>query len=163
MMKRMMTTLAMVVLVFSLLPVACAQDNQDTNVGAQLPPKLRGLLIQEMQAILKASEQIQAALVQGQHEIVAKQAQAIHDSFIMDQQMTPADEQALHDAVPEAFLQRDAAFHALSAKLAEAGRDRNTKRELQYFSDMVEACADCHSQYATARFPGLRKASGTLP
>lgn len=126
------------------------------NVGAQLPPKVRGLLIQEMQAILGATQAIQAAIVQGDHETVASKAQAIHDSFIMDQQMTAADKQALLAAVPDAFLERDKAFHELSAQLAQAGRDRDTTRELQQFSEIVDGCVGCHTRYATARFPGLQ-------
>lgn len=137
--------------------VASAEKLQiNINVGAQLPPKVRGLLIQEMQAILGATQAIQAAVVQGDHETVASKAQAIHDSFIMDQQMTAADEQALLAAVPGAFLERDKAFHELSAQLAQAGRDRDTTRELRQFSQMVDGCVGCHTRYATARFPGLQ-------
>ncbi|MDI1253302.1 cytochrome c [Thermomonas sp.] len=140
------------------MPAATASAEKqpvNINVGAQLPPKVRGLLIQEMQAILGATQAIQAAIVQGDHETVASKAQAIHDSFIMDQQMTAADKQALLAAVPDAFLERDKAFHEISAQLAQAGRDRDTKHELRQFSEMVDGCVACHTQYATARFPGL--------
>ena len=125
------------------------------NVGAELPPKLRTLLIQEMQAIDEASQQIHAAIVQGHHETVALKAQAIHDSFIMAQQMTPADEAALLAAVPKAFLASDEELHELSARLAEAGRTRDTARQMQLFSEMTKGCVGCHTAYATARFPGF--------
>lgn len=154
-MKMMAMTLASTVLAIGVFTTAIAEQPADTNVGSQLPPKIRGLLIQEMQGILEASQQIQAALVQGHHETVARKAQAIHDSFIMDQQMTAEDKQTLRDTVPKAFLQRDEALHELSASLAEAARSQDTKRELQQFSEMTQACVDCHSKYATGRFPGL--------
>lgn len=149
-----------ITLVFSTFAIgaiatAGAEQSVETNVGDKLPPEVRSLLIQEMQAILQASQQIQAAIVQGDHETVAEQAQAIHDSFIMEQQMTAADEQALLEAVPEAFLKRDKALHELSAELSEAGHDQDTARQLQQFSKMTQSCVDCHSQYATSRFPGL--------
>lgn len=157
-MNKMQTIAMMIVsavLAMGVFTTASAEQSGNINVGAQLPPKVRGLLIQEMQAILEASQQIQAAIVQGHHETVARRAQAIHDSFIMDQQMTAADEQSLLAAVPAAFLERDKALHELSAQLAEAGRDRDTTRQLQQFSEMIQGCVGCHSRYATARFPGL--------
>lgn len=132
-----------------------AEQSVGSNVGEQLPPKVRDLLIQEMQAILEASQQIQAAIVQGDHETVAGEGQAIHDSFIMEQQMTAEDEEAFLAIVPEAFLERDEALHELSAELAEAGRDRDTTRQLQHFFKLTQNCVDCHSLYATSRFPGL--------
>lgn len=144
------------------MPAAAASTEKrqvNINVGAQLPPKVRGLLIQEMQAILGATQAIQAAIVQGDHETVASKAQAIHDSFIMDQQMTAVDKQALLAAVPDAFLERDKAFHELSAQLAQAGHDRDTTRELRQFSEMIDGCVGCHTRYATARFPGLQTPS----
>ena len=154
-MQTIARMLVATVLAMGVFATASADQSGNTNVGAQLPPKVRGLLIQEMQAILEASKQIQAAIVQGHHETVARKAQAIHDSFIMDQQMTAADKQALLATVPDAFLERDAALHELSARLAEAGRDRDTARQLQQFSDMTQGCVGCHSRYATARFPDL--------
>ena len=151
------TAIALMSTMLAIVAVAIAGTKQTTgsNVGAQLPPKLRALLIQEMRAIDAASRQIHAAIVQGDHQTVARQAQAIHDSFIMEQQMTPDDEAALLAAVPKAFLASDEALHELSAKLAEAGRARDTTRQMQIFSEMTKGCVDCHSAYAPARFPGL--------
>ena len=126
-------------------------------VGPKLPDRVRGLLRQEMIAILNASQSILDALVRGQHERVAQEAQAIHDSFILKQEMTKADRKALMDAVPKAFVQRDRAFHALTGKLARAARERNAERERELFGRMIDACAECHARYAGDRFPGLRQ------
>lgn len=135
--------------------VAIAGQPATTNIGEELPPKLRGLLIQEMQEIQEVSQQIQAALVQGHHEIVAERAQAIHDSFIMEQQMTAEDEQILHDTLPEAFVERDQALHELSAGLAEAARNEDMEEQMRLFSELINGCVDCHVKYAAGRFPGL--------
>ncbi|MDZ7825810.1 MAG: cytochrome c [Gammaproteobacteria bacterium] len=86
----------------------------------------------------------------------ANRAQAIHDSFILKQEMTPEDRKALVAAVPEAFVQRDRAFHQLSAELAEAARAADPARERALFGEMVDACAGCHARYAGGRFPGLK-------
>lgn len=155
-MKTIALTIVSAVLATGIFAVASADQSDGINIGSQLPPKVRGLLIQEMQAILDASQDIQAAIVQGHHETVATEAQAIHDSFIMNQQMTDADRQALATTVPDGFLERDKALHELSAGLAEAGRNRDTERQLNHFSKMMQGCVGCHSQYASARFPDLK-------
>jgi hypothetical protein len=148
-------------LFFSMIFVLAACTNvmaDESAVGSTLPPNVRVLLIQEMIAVLDASKTILDALVRGQDEVVAKNAQAIHDSFIMAQKMTEADKQALLKAVPEAFLKRDEAFHELSARLAEAARkgDKGLQRKLYY--EAIDSCVACHANHATDRFPELRQA-----
>jgi hypothetical protein len=130
-------------------------EASDRAVGSRLPPKLRGLLIQEMRALLDASKQILDALVRGQDDLVARNAQGIHDSFILEQGMSDADRQAFHDSVPHAFIERDEAFHGLSERLAEAARAGDGPRQRQLFTEMLGACVACHAAHATDRFPGL--------
>lgn len=144
-----------------LVAAAMAGENPSgkDNVGSNLPPRVRGLLIQEMNAILGATRNILDGLVRGQHAVVASNAQAIHDSFILEQQMTEKDRQALMRAVPERFIERDRAFHQLSASLAEAARNGNSARQRALFADMVEACAACHTHHARQRFPGFAEGS----
>lgn len=132
-----------------------AEGSSGSAVGSNLPPKVRGLLIQEMTAVLDASQTILGALARGQDQVVAENAQAIHDSFIMQQEMTDADKKALVDSVPAAFLEKDKAFHELSARLAEAAREENKALQKQLFAEMIDACTACHSKYARDRFPGF--------
>jgi len=124
-------------------------------VGPKLPAKVRGLLLQEMNAVLEATHDILDALVRGQDDVVAEKAQAIHDSFILKQEMTAADRRALKKAVPAAFVKRDKAFHELTAELAGAARDGDRARQRRLFGEMTEACTACHARYAPNRFPGL--------
>ena len=84
-----------------------------------------------------------------------RKAQAIHDSFILKQEMTESDRKALMKAVPEEFVQRDRAFHELTGELAAAGREGDGARQRQLFGEMIEACTACHARYAHDRFPGL--------
>lgn len=130
-----------------------AAPSAGANVGSELPPKLRGLLIQEMNAILDASKVILDALIRGQDEVVAEKAQAIHDSFIMKQAMTADDRKALLAAVPKDFLKRDQAFHTLSSKLADAARKGDKEAQLQLYGDLIDACMECHARHAQDRFP----------
>lgn len=122
-------------------------------VSPRLTPKLQNLLRQEMLAIDLASQQILAALVRGDDARVATLARQIHDSFIMSQSMTEADEAALLAAVPEDFVQRDAGFHELAAALAEAASAGDKAAQRVQFNRMIEACSACHARYATDRFP----------
>ena len=124
-------------------------------VAPKLTPKLQRLFAEEMVAILQASQQIIAALVAGDQATVAKNAQAIHDSFILDKNLTAQDRKALETAVPPAFLELDGAFHQLAAKLAEAARHKDTDLQNYYFGRMLETCGTCHRQYATDKFPAL--------
>lgn len=149
--------LTLLILPTAYLTAQAPAPASDANVGAGLPPKLRGLLIQEMNAILDASKLILDAIVRGQDEMVADKAQAIHDSFIMKQAMTADDRKALMAAVSKDFLKRDQAFHALSARLAVAARKGDKPEQLRLYQDLVRACVDCHAQHAQDRFPGLHQ------
>jgi cytochrome c556 len=126
-------------------------------VGPKLPDRVRGLLVQEMNAIQGASEEILDALVRGRDEVVAEKAQAIHDSFILKQEMTESDREAPMEAVPKEFVERDRAFHELTGELAAAGREGDGARQRQLFGEMIEACTACHTRYAHDRFPGFER------
>ncbi|MBK0328838.1 cytochrome c [Rhodobacteraceae bacterium F11138] len=129
---------------------------QDTGpVSPDLTPKLRDLLRQEMLSIEQASKDILSALIAGDDAHVAGLAQQIHDSFILQQSMTPEDKQDLMAAVPKEFVEQDQAFHELSADLAQAGRDGDRDAQHAEFGRMIEACTACHASYATDRFPML--------
>lgn len=124
-------------------------------VAPKLTPKLQKLIAQEMVAILQASQQIVAAQVAGDHALVAKSAQSMHDSFILDRNLTAQDRHALETTLPPAFLELDGAFHRMAAKLAEAARHKDAELQNYYFGRMLEACGTCHRQYATDQFPAL--------
>lgn len=156
-----MRNAGIIVLFTSLMLVSSAAlpaDESAEPIGPKLPDRVRGLLIQEMNAILEASKMILDGIVRGQHEQVADRARAIHDSFILEQEMTEADRRALMEAVPEAFVARDRAFHELTAELAEAARARDSDRQRVLFGEMLEACTACHARHAGNRFPGLEPA-----
>jgi hypothetical protein len=159
----MSRALVLAVVAASVLAAATLVSAQDGTsreataqpVGPELPPRVRGLLREEMNAIEGATQEILDALIRGENELVARKAQAIHDSFILAQEMTPADRKALNQAVPKAFIERDRAFHELTGRLAEAGRAGDVERQRALFADMVAACAACHGRYATDRFPAF--------
>ena len=125
-------------------------------VTPDLTPKLDRLLRREMQAIDEAMRAIFSAIARGDHATVADKADGIRASFILKQNLTPADRQDLKAAVPQAFVQLDRAFHQDAAALAEAAGERDVERELELFQQMSRRCVACHSRFVSDRFPGLR-------
>lgn len=139
-----------------IIPLSAGADNEgDQDVTAALTPKLRGLLQQEMRHITDAMQSIYEGIVTGDHARVQDKAQAIHDSFILKQELTPADRKDLAGAVPKDFIKRDKRFHATAAELAAAARQKDTAAELARFESMTRQCADCHGRYVSQRFPGV--------
>ncbi len=141
-----------VLLALAILP---AESAEPQPVGPKLTPKLKKLLAEEMRAVNHASQQIVAALAAGDHAAVAKAAQQIHDSFILEKKLTDKDKHDLETAVPPAFLDLDGAFHLMAARLAESARYKDGDLETHYFGRMLEMCQTCHSRFASDRFPGF--------
>jgi hypothetical protein len=125
-------------------------------VTPKLTEKLDRLLREEMRSIQSAMGQIHSAIVMGLHDNVADNAQQIHDSFILQQELTEQDRKDLMSAVPQGFIDLDKEFHQLSASLAEAGRNKNTKKQLKLFTAMTDNCVQCHGKYVSDRFPGVQ-------
>lgn len=144
------------VLLISSMSHAESEKDEANAVGSQLPNHIRSLLIEEMQAITTSMDMIFRAIIAGEHDQVASQAQAIHDSFIMAQKMTEDDRKTLEETLPEAFINRDQAFHHLSAELAEAARNEDLAKQVKLFQDMQQACLACHQDHALDRFPNLK-------
>lgn len=124
-------------------------------VTLQLAPKLQALLTEEMIAISAASTKILNALVAGDHGTVAKQAQAIHDSFILEKKLTKQDREAFEKALSPDFVKMDTQFHAKAERLADVARRRDIALEHYYFSRLIDTCQACHRRFATKKFPGL--------
>lgn len=149
---KYMTTVA----IFAVMPnIVIAEEAPSSAVGAALPENVRVLLIQEMMALRNATQNLMDGLVQGRDEVVAENAQAMHDSFIMAKKMTAADKEALVKAVPAAFLEKDKAFHKLSAQLAKAAESGDRPKQNELFAELINACAQCHAAHASDRFPGF--------
>lgn len=139
---------------FALISVS-ATAGHDGPVGPRLTPKLKSLIIQEMQLVLRASSEIHSAIVVGDHDTVADQATKIHESFIMKQSLTEQDKAALMKAVPPAFVALDAKLHEYAARLAHAAEQKDVELETIFFAKMTDTCVSCHSAYASDRFPLL--------
>lgn len=120
-----------------------------------LPPETARLLRQEMLQLDTGMHTLHSALVRGDGDTAAETAQKIHDSFILKQELSKEELKALVAAVPEDFVERDRAFHKLSAELAEAARAGNFDDAAGLYGRMTDACVGCHTAHAPERFPAL--------
>jgi len=142
------------------IPLTVQAAGKKTSPLLASKPELRSLLQQEMQALQQALATISQALPEGDWPRVASTAKQMHDSFIFQQQLTTEDRETLHSILPEEFIRQDRAFHQLASKLHRAATRHDTELSLFYYSNVVESCVACHSQFATHRFPSL---SGSTP
>jgi hypothetical protein len=120
-------------------------------------PHLQNLLRQEMQAVLPAMNKIVTALPTGEWHTVATTAEAIHNSFIMQQKLTAKDRELLHRHLPAEFVHLDQAFHQQASKLQRAAEQRDAELSVFYVQKMLGSCMECHQRFAMPRFPELQQ------
>ena len=130
---------------------------KDEGAEIHLSAGLHRLLNEEMAAIENGMQELIPAISAGELETVASIAQSISDSFIMKQKLTAAQKEELHRVLPPLFIEMDQDFHASAAMMAHAAGMKNSDVVNFYFSELTNACVDCHKRYATKRFPGLMK------
>lgn len=135
--------------------VAFGAEPQSQPATASLSAETRAVLIEEMQAISQAMGRIHTAVVTGDHPTVAEEARNIHDSFVLQQELSDAQREEIGTELPPTFIAADRAFHVLAERLARAGENGNPALERLWFQEMTRACQACHTDYAGARFPGL--------
>jgi hypothetical protein len=118
-------------------------------------PHLKNLLREEMRAVQPAMNRIVNALPQGDWQTVAHTAEAIHNSFIMQQKLTAKDRATLHSLLPEEFIRLDQEFHRQAGKLQLAAEQHDAELSHFYTSKMLGMCMECHRRFAPHRFPQL--------
>lgn len=133
-----------------------ARSAEPASAGTPLslsPPVLE-LFRAEMRELLAGSQSIAAALPVGEWERIVETSHAMKASYILDKKLSPAKRKEL-SALPEQFLELDAAFHARTGKLAEAAAARDAEAITFHYGRLLEACVGCHVVYAPERFPAL--------
>lgn len=137
-----------------------AQTPDATLATEALSPPTRALLIKEMQALATAMGRIHRAMVMGEHQTVVTEAKAIHDSFVLAQELSESQRREIKTTLPPAFVSADQDFHELSARLMDAAAQEDARLERLWFDEMTRACLACHQTYAGKRFPGLARGDG---
>ena len=126
------------------------------NIGVKnLSPELRELLKKEMLALEKGMLEIFPAYISGDFKKIETIAHQMKNSFIMKQNITQEQKHELHSKLPQSFVSLDQQFHYMSGMLEHVAERQKIELVGFYFSELSDACASCHSQYATEKFPAF--------
>lgn len=120
-----------------------------------LSPKLRSLLTEEMQALEKGMMSIIPAYAAGNWSEIAAIADKMKNSYILQKSLSNKQIKELHSTLPGSFLKLDQQFHYLSGMLSHAAEMEKSELVGFYFSELSDSCIECHTQYATHKFPTL--------
>ncbi|MCB1325203.1 MAG: hypothetical protein KDK35_08260 [Leptospiraceae bacterium] len=155
-----------VLLLLALLPM-CDHHGHDGGHGhttfsgerpeqLALPENLRALLREEMGLLERDMQALLGALVRGDRDRSQELAARIRGSYILEQRLSQGELEELGRLLPEDFVELDSGFHESAGRLEEAARAGRFGDAIDLYASMSRACVQCHSQYATERFPGLR-------
>jgi hypothetical protein len=118
---------------------------------------LKVILNQEMNEIEQGMIKIIPAISAGNWEKITKIAKKIKNSFILKQKLTEKQIEELHHSLPTEFIEMDHSFHSTAGKLAHAALEHDDELVNFYFYKLHSQCLNCHSKYASERFPKLKK------
>jgi len=128
------------------------EPHADTFV---LQPDLLALLQAEMREITTGVQKIPVAIAQADWQVLAQTSASIQSSYIMAKALTEEQAEALESGLPARFKQIDSDFHKRAGDLAHAAEARDFELASHHYARLIESCAQCHSLYATTRFPGF--------
>ncbi|MCO7226574.1 hypothetical protein [Pleionea sp. CnH1-48] len=154
---KTITTIAFTFSVLTSFAEEHKHHHHHTSPIEGLSPELRQLLGKEMRALQGGMQSIIPAYISGDWEQIAKTAHKMKNSYILKQSLTDAQIKELHHSLPKSFLKQDHQFHYLAGMLEHAAKHKKPELVNFYFSEMNEACVSCHTDFATHRFPKLKK------
>ena len=132
-----------------------AAENPAQSHDFKLTPELRELLQAEMREIAGGIQGVALALATADWESIKNTGEMIRSSYIMESQLTPAQAKELAQVLPDRFKQLDADFHHRAERLAKAATAHDAEAVAFHYSRMLESCTQCHSAFASERFPGF--------
>ena len=136
------------------------QAHARSRTAVDLPPRLKQALAKEMRALNEAMPRLVVALAAGDWHTIHELGGRIRDSFVMKQALSRKQRAELHRALPEGFLEIDAAFHEHAGRLAQAAASHDGELVAFYSHRLIDGCIRCHATYAGDRFPGFGKPAG---
>ncbi len=150
-----------VFLVFLMPTMSCAEnkhhleEKENVAVVKTLSPELRDLLSQEMKSLQTGMMSIIPAYVSGNWGEIQSIAGKMKNSYILKQSLTENQKKELHSSLPHDFIKKDQRFHYLAGMLEHVAQNKKPELINFYFSEMNEACLDCHISFAKHKFPAL--------
>ncbi len=148
-----MKTLPLVVCFF-LVATASQAAEPDKRQVLLLTEAQRGIVLDEMRAMLTGTQGIVSALSKDDMAAVAKAARAIGMG------MVHKTEDQLKGALPEAFMQLGSSAHQDFDRIADDAQTKKSSRHtLRQLSESMNKCIACHATYQirTVRSPAKPK------
>ena len=127
-----------------------AQEAITTKNDLGLSPELIQLLRAEMRELLGGIQSIPVGIATADWESVATTSARIRGSYILEQELTPAQKNELDTSLPEHFKRLDSHFH-----LEAAAVNHDAQLSAFHYHRLIETCTACHALYAPSRFPGF--------
>jgi len=134
---------------------ALQAENSIPSAVTTLSSPLRTLLSQEMQQLQKGMMEIQPLYISGRWAEIAPIAKTMEDSYVLKKSLSKDQVHELHSKLPNEFIELDQQFHYLSGELAHAAKTQKPRLVGFYYAKMSETCLNCHTKFATHRFPAL--------
>jgi len=141
-------------LAFAGFGLAAVSEEKDPG-HVELSAELHRALITEMVAIDAAISSLASSIARGDWPAIRRESQKIHDSFILQQKLSEAELEELHQSLPPGFLELDSRFHQHAQQLAHVAEQGDSELAVFYFTKLVEGCIECHATYAADSFPDL--------
>lgn len=132
-----------------------AQEAITTKDDLGLSPELIQLLRAEMRELLGGIQSIPVGIATADWESVATTSARIRGSYILEQELTPAQKKELDTKLPEHFKRLDSHFHLEAEKLEAAAVNHDPQLSAFHYHRLIETCTACHALYAPSRFPGF--------
>ena len=95
------------------------------------------------------------AFISGNWREIETTAGKMKSSYILKQNLTEKQASELHSVLPPVFMEKDQRFHYLAGMLEHAAKNEKPELINFYFSEMNESCVNCHTMFATHKFPAL--------
>jgi len=149
-------SLVVVFLIGMLSSFSSVADGQKPQ-GLNLPADIKPLFTKEMLAIEQGMKDLLSSIAKGEWDKTAAIGKQIQASYIMKQSLTQEQKKLLHSSLPDQFIRQDRDFHKYAGMLSHAAKAKNADITNFYFYKMTESCIQCHSRYATERFPALAR------
>lgn len=159
-MQRKLLLLMLSLLIASCSKVHTIEKNTATptqHSPLQIDAAIHLLLKQEMQAIQQGMMSLIPAIASGNWKKVATIGQHLEGSYLLKQKLSPKQRHALHLSLPAEFIKQDHAFHSTAGLLAKAAQMSHAENVSFYLAKLTSACVRCHTEFASEKFPLLKK------
>ena len=155
MFRRSVVAVPVLALVMAIAPMTGLAGDEEAKPIIKLSPQLNALLQAEMAELSVGIQNIALSLATADWKSIEETSRKMHGSYIMRKSLTQSQAMELKKKLPDEFKQLDAAFHARAKKLGQAAGSKDSELVAFHYSRLIEACANCHSAFATNRFPGF--------